>query len=204
MTAAAGRRRSGRRGGRRADPSPRTEPQHERPGHRAADRAARPQRSRSGVARLLRKLAESPEAGVIIACVVVFIVIAINAPTYASVGNLQVMGRDLAQVGILAVGESLVILTGGIDLSVGALAGLAGIFAACFNVNEGLPAPVAIVLTTLVICAGGRPLARHHGDPAEGAAVRHHAGDVHRRAGPLARDHQRPADQRHRLRSSAT
>ncbi len=108
--------------------------------------------AQSTVTRLLRKLAESPEAGVIIACVVVFIVIAINSPTYASVGNLQVMGRDLAQIGILAVGESLVILTGGIDLSVGALAGLAGIFAAFFNVNEGLPGPVAILLT-IVICA---------------------------------------------------
>jgi ribose transport system permease protein len=83
---------------------------------------------------------------------VVFAAIAANASTYASVGNLQVMGRDLAQVGILAIGESLVILTGGIDLSVGALAGLAGILAAWFNVNAGLPAPVAI-LFTLAICA---------------------------------------------------
>ena len=49
------------------------------------------------------------------------------------------MGRDLSQTGILAIGESLVILTGGIDLSVGALAGLAGIIAAWFNVNQGLP-----------------------------------------------------------------
>ena len=102
--------------------------------------------------RLLRRLAESPEAGVVIACVVVFAAIAANASTYASVGNLQVMGRDLAQVGILAIGESLVILTGGIDLSVGALAGLAGILAAWFNVNAGLPAPVAI-LFTLAVCA---------------------------------------------------
>jgi ribose transport system permease protein len=102
--------------------------------------------------RLLRRLAESPEAGVVIACVVVFAAIAANASTYASVGNLQVMGRDLAQVGILAIGESLVILTGGIDLSVGALAGLAGILAAWFNVNAGMPAPVAI-LFTLAICA---------------------------------------------------
>jgi ribose transport system permease protein len=62
------------------------------------------------------------------------------------------MGRDLAQIGILAVGESLVILTGGIDLSVGALAGLAGIFAAWFNVNRGLPGPVSIVLT-IIVCA---------------------------------------------------
>jgi ribose transport system permease protein len=105
--------------------------------------------------RLLRRLAESPEAGVVIACVVVFAVIAVNAPTYASVGNLQVMGRDLAQVGILAVGEALVILTGGIDLSVGALAGFAGILAAWFNVNQGLPAPLAILLTLLICAAIG-------------------------------------------------
>ena len=103
---------------------------------------------------LLRKLAASPEAGVIIACVVVFAVIAWTAPnhTYVHVANLQVMGRDLAQVGILAIGESVVILTGGIDLSVGALAGLAGILAAWFNVNQGMPAPLAILLT-LLICA---------------------------------------------------
>lgn len=77
----------------------------------------------------------------IIACVVVFVAIAANAETYTAVGNLQVMGRDLSQVGILAIGEALVILTGGIDLSVGALAGLAGILAGWMNVNEGLPAP---------------------------------------------------------------
>jgi len=114
-----------------------------------------PPRGQPAVTRLLRKLAESPEAGVIVACVLVFAIIAANAPTYTSVGNLQVMGRDLAQVGILAVGESVVILTGGIDLSVGALAGLAGILTAWFNVNQGLPAPVAILLTLLICAAVG-------------------------------------------------
>ena len=114
---------------------------------------APPRGAPAALTRVLRKLAESPEAGVIIACVLVFAVIAANAPTYTSVGNLQVMGRDLAQVGILAVGESVVILTGGIDLSVGALAGLAGILTAWFNVDQGLPAPLAVVLT-LLICAG--------------------------------------------------
>jgi ribose transport system permease protein len=108
--------------------------------------------NRPATVRLARKLAESPEAGVIIACVVVFVVIAVNAPTYTATGNLQVMGRDLAQVGILSVGESVVILTGGIDLSVGALAGLAGILTAWFNVNHGVPAPLAI-LATLLVCA---------------------------------------------------
>jgi len=110
---------------------------------------------RTGPARLLYGLAASPEAGVIIACVLVFVLISLNAATYASVGNLQVMGRDLAQVGILAVAESLVVLTGGIDLSVGALAGLAGILAAWFNVRQGLPGPVAILLTVLICAAVG-------------------------------------------------
>jgi ribose transport system permease protein len=108
-----------------------------------------------GARRLARLFIESPEAGVITACVLVFVAIALNAPTYSSVGNLQVMGRDLAQVGILAIGESLVILTGGIDLSVGALAGLAGIIAAWLNVSEGLPAPVAIAATVLICAAVG-------------------------------------------------
>jgi ribose transport system permease protein len=103
--------------------------------------------------RLLRGLAESPEAGVVVACAAVFIAIALNAPTYASIGNLQVMGRDLSETGILAIGEALVILTGGIDLSVGALAGLAGIIAGWFNVNKGLP-PLLAILFTLIICAG--------------------------------------------------
>jgi ribose transport system permease protein len=110
-----------------------------------------PASDRLTAATLLRKFAASPEAGVVTACVLVFIAIGLAAPTYTKVGNLQVMGRDLAQIGILAIGEALVILTGGIDLSVGALAGLAGILAAWFNVREGLPAPVAIVIT-LVIC----------------------------------------------------
>jgi ribose transport system permease protein len=103
--------------------------------------------------RLLRRLAESPETGVILACVVVFLGISAAAPTYASTGNLQVIGRDLAQLGILAIAESLVILTGGIDLSVGAVAGMSGVVAAWFNVQAGLPAPAAIGLT-LLLAAG--------------------------------------------------
>lgn len=117
---------------------------------------ARPPRPGAGARRSpLRILIESPEAGVIAACAAVFLLISLKAPTYTSVGNLQVMGRDLAQVGILAIGESLVILTGGIDLSVGALAGLAGILAAWFNADEGVPAPAAIALTVLICAAVG-------------------------------------------------
>jgi ribose transport system permease protein len=81
--------------------------------------------NRGTAARWLRWAAATPEVGVIVLCVLVFAAIAAKTGDYAHTGNLQVMGRDLAQVGILAIGESMVILTGGIDLSVGALAGFA-------------------------------------------------------------------------------
>lgn len=101
---------------------------------------------------LRRLLIETPETGVIVACVAFFVLFSVWSKTFYQTSNLQVVGRDLGQTGILAVGEGLVILTGGIDLSVGALAGLAGILAAWLNVSGGLPAPLAIVVT-LLICA---------------------------------------------------
>ncbi|HET9172068.1 MAG TPA: ABC transporter permease [Actinospica sp.] len=115
-----------------------------------ADAPEAPAKARSN---LLTKLAATPETGVVLACVIAFIGFAIAAPTYYSTDNLQVIGRDLGEFGTLAIGESFVILTGGIDLSVGGLAGFAGILAGWLNVTEGLPGPVAI-LVTLLICAG--------------------------------------------------
>lgn len=117
--------------------------------------AEAPPAAPSAVSNLLRKLAASPETGVVLACIVAFLGFAIAAPTYYSTDNLQVIGRDLGEFGTLAIGESFVILTGGIDLSVGGLAGFAGIFAGWLNVNHSLPGPVAILLTLLLCAAIG-------------------------------------------------
>jgi ribose transport system permease protein len=61
------------------------------------------------------------------------------------------MGRNLSEYGILAIGESFVILTGGIDLSVGALAALSAVFSAWLVENHGVPLPFAVVIT-LALC----------------------------------------------------
>ncbi|MHA6765231.1 ABC transporter permease [Streptacidiphilus sp. PAMC 29251] len=98
-----------------------------------------------------RRLVETPEVGVVLACVAVFVALALDKPTFAGAVNLQGMGFDLAQYGLIAIGESLVILTGGIDLSVGALLGTSVILASWLNVRAGLPAGVAI-LATLAVC----------------------------------------------------
>jgi ribose transport system permease protein len=100
-----------------------------------------------------RRLAETPEIGVIVACVVVFLGVWADKPRFADLANVQQMGLNLAEFGILAVGESLVILTGGIDLSVGALASLSGVFSAWLFVQAGLPL-LPCILLTLLVCAG--------------------------------------------------
>ena len=97
--------------------------------------------------RWTRRLAETPEIGVIVACIVVFLAVFLDKHTFASTDNLQEMGRNLSEFGILAVGESLVILTGGIDLSVGALAALAAVFSGWLFVRAGLPLFPALLIT---------------------------------------------------------
>ncbi|PYC79544.1 ABC transporter permease [Streptomyces tateyamensis] len=98
----------------------------------------------------LRSLVETPEVGVVVACAAVFIALALARDTFASAVNLQGMGFDLAQYGLIAIGESLVILTGGIDLSVGALLGTSVILISWFNVRAGLPAGVAMLATLAI------------------------------------------------------
>ncbi|WP_277029051.1 ABC transporter permease [Actinacidiphila oryziradicis] len=118
---------------------------------KALGRTQRPQPGRGWT----RRLAETPEIGVITACIAVFLGVWADKNRFADPGNLSEMSRNLAEFGILALGESLVILTGGIDLSVGALAALSGVFSAWLFVQAGLPLALCILLTILLCAAVG-------------------------------------------------
>src|SRR5947207_5499093 len=48
------------------------------------------------------------------------------APAFLTANNLQILTKHVAIAAILAIGMTFVVLTGGIDLSVGSVAGLAG------------------------------------------------------------------------------
>ncbi len=63
------------------------------------------------------------------ALIAIVIVFSLLSPYYFTVGNLLVMASHVALFAILAIGMLLVILNGGIDLSVGSTLGLAGVFA---------------------------------------------------------------------------
>jgi len=64
--------------------------------------------------------------------------------------NLLNQGRLMAEVGLLALPMTFVIVTGGIDLSVGSIFGLSAILLGVFWQNLGMPLPVAMVAAILV------------------------------------------------------
>jgi ribose transport system permease protein len=72
----------------------------------------------------------------------------VGQATFISTDNLQNIGRQMAVVGVIALGETFVIITAGIDLSVGSLLGLSGVLAANAMV-DGWPAAVAVVVILL-------------------------------------------------------
>ena len=63
------------------------------------------------------------------ALIAIIVVFSLLSPVYLSTNNFLIMSSHVAIFGLLAIGMLLVILTGGIDLSVGSTLGLAGCIA---------------------------------------------------------------------------
>ncbi len=93
------------------------------------------------------------EAGVAVALVVIVIFFSATAPYFATPENFL---KIFVQIGIntvLASGMTFVILTGGIDLSVGSVLALCTVVGALVMINPALPVFVSIPLA-LVACMG--------------------------------------------------
>ncbi len=93
----------------------------------------------------LRWVLHSPLALPLIGLIVVSILMGFASENFFSVGNIMNVLRQVSIVAILAVGMTFVILTGGIDLSVGAVMALSGTIAAGLMVNMGLPGWVGLL-----------------------------------------------------------
>lgn len=74
---------------------------------------------------------------------------------FASRGNTFEIIRLSVEIGLLALALTPIIITGGIDLSVGSMMGLAAVLFGALWRDAGLPVPVCILLTLLVGAAGG-------------------------------------------------
>lgn len=80
----------------------------------------------------LQRVITSQQFWVTIALFVLIVVMAFKEPSFATADNFANMSRNFAPFGIMALGMMLVIITGGIDLSVGSVMGLVAIVAGLF------------------------------------------------------------------------
>src|SRR5512140_259522 len=89
--------------------------------------------------RFLQSLLRSKESAILLALAIMVIVIALVAPrAFLSGMNIYQVSRQVSFVAIVALGELFVILTGGIDLSVGSVMGWSGM-AAAWAMTLGVP-----------------------------------------------------------------
>ena len=82
--------------------------------------------------------------------IVALIVLALQSDAFFTAGNLLNQGRLMAEVGLVALAMTFVIVTGGIDLSVGSILGLVAILLGVFWQKLGIPLPFAMILGILV------------------------------------------------------
>ena len=82
------------------------------------------------------------------ALVVIFIIAFIRYPIFRSWTNIYNLLRQNSMIGLIAVAMTMVVLTGGIDLSVGAVCSMVSVISAYLSRTEN---PLIILLLPLVI-----------------------------------------------------
>ncbi|MFO1073270.1 MAG: ribose ABC transporter permease [Geminicoccaceae bacterium] len=92
--------------------------------------------------------------GILMVLAALVLLMALIAPNFNRVDNLLNIARAISVNAILAAGLTFVILTGGIDLSVGSIVAVAGVVAVVLAI-AGLPAPLAVLAGMLVGAACG-------------------------------------------------
>jgi len=91
------------------------------------------------------KLPPLSQLGPFIALAVACIIFGLTTENFFSGANFALILQQVMVVGVIAIGQSLIILTAGIDLSCGMVMALGSIVMTKFATELGLPVPVAIL-----------------------------------------------------------
>jgi fructose transport system permease protein len=101
------------------------------------------------VRRLLTQPTTGPLAALLLACVF----FSVSTDQFLTGGNFSLIVQQVMVVGTLAIGQTLIILTAGIDLSCGAVMAFGSIVIAKMAAEGSLP-PLAAIALGLVVCGG--------------------------------------------------
>ena len=112
----------------------------------ASTRVAEFHDDKTALKRLQGWLHQTPSAVPMIVLLVALVVFGFLSPNFFKAATLSTILQQIAIVGIIGCAQSLVILTAGIDLSVGAIAVFSSVIMGQFTFRYGIPAPVSILI----------------------------------------------------------
>jgi fructose transport system permease protein len=112
----------------------------------ASEKVAEFHEEKSALKRLQHWLHQTPSAVPMIVLVVALIIFGFLSENFFKATTLSTILQQIAIVGIIGCAQSLVVLTAGIDLSVGAIAVFSSVLMGQFTFRYGIPAPLAIGL----------------------------------------------------------
>ena len=98
-----------------------------------------------------KKSVDWSKYGIIIAWILIVIVISLVNSKFISINNILNILRQVSIIGICAVGMTFVIISGGIDLSVGSMLGVSGV--SCAMLMSGGVNPAFAILIVILIGA---------------------------------------------------
>ena len=105
--------------------------------------------------RRLAGLARTPEVFLLLAILIAVVLFWLINPLFANTATANSVLRTIAFTGVVLIGQAILLIVGEFDLSVGSVAGMAGIIAGVLMAKAGLPVEVAIVLGVLAGTAAG-------------------------------------------------
>lgn len=101
--------------------------------------------------------ASSRYAVVLVLLVAIFVFFSVTQSNFLTSANIENLLSSVSILLVVSIGMTFVVLTGGIDLSVGSLLALSGLFLAKLYAGLGLPDWLAVILTVLIgaVIGGG-------------------------------------------------
>lgn len=111
----------------------------------------------AGAGRVIDLVGRVREAGLLIALAAVVVIVGVQAPRYLSTGNIRQILVSVSIIAVVAVGQTLVVLTRNVDLSVASTIGLvAYVVRDLFRDNPDFPIWLAVIVCILIgACLGG-------------------------------------------------
>src|SRR5579859_3933010 len=80
------------------------------------------------------------------ALIIIFIVLCFVSPVFFTANNLTNVVEQTTVTALIAIGMTFVIITAGIDLSIGSTAAISGVIGVSLIVNQGVSWPLAVIV----------------------------------------------------------